>query len=206
MIPKIKFIWSYLYQLEIHSQKVDTEEYNYEEYEKYVLDFIKELEKEWEKFGKSILEYMKNLTGLKWNREAIECYVIKISTYTPISSPLTIPIQLQAGKEIYTLSIDRYIDMLIHELIHNLFIDNKNTDDYFMYLINEKYKNEEFNTAIHVPIHTIHKKIFLKFFDKKRLESEINMSSYYPAYKRSWEIVNQIGEDKIIEEMKKKLE
>jgi len=28
------------------------------------------------------------------------------------------------------------------------------------------------------------------------------MSSFYPSYKRSWEIVNKVGEDTIIEEFK----
>ena len=50
-IPKIEFVWSWVYQMEIHSQNVKTEEYDYESYEKYVLDFIEKMEKEWNKKG-----------------------------------------------------------------------------------------------------------------------------------------------------------
>jgi hypothetical protein len=203
-VPKIEFLWSWVYQMEVHSQNVKTEEYDYESYEKYVLDFIKKIEKEWNKKGNEILRYIGEITGLKWKEEKIKCYVIKISTLIPFSYPLTIPIQFETVEgKIYVLSVERYIDMLFHELIHNIFIQNeKETEKYFEYILNEKFNEEEFNTVIHIPVHAIHKKIFMKFFNKKRLELEIEKSSYYPNYKRSWEIVNKKGEDSIIKELK----
>ena len=73
--------------------------------------------------------------------------------------------------------------------------------NYFEFIL-KKYKDEDFNTSIHLLLHAIHKKIFFKCFDKERLEEEIKMNSFYPAYKKSWEIVNEKGEDKIIQEFK----
>ena len=206
-IPKIEFVWSWVYQMEIHSQNVKTEEYDYESYEKYVLDFIEKMEKEWNKKGNEILRYIEEITRLKWKEERINCYIVKISAFLPCSSPLTIPIQFETqDKKIYTLSVDRYMDMLIHELIHNLFIQNeKETDNYFENIFGN-YQDEPFNTTLHVLLHSIHKKIFLKFFGVDRLNDEIEKNSYYPDYKRSWEIVNKKGEDSIIKEFKSYLD
>ena len=120
----------------------------------------------------------------------------------PISDPLTIPIQFESGNEILSLTPERFIDMMIHELIHNLFIqNNKEMGDYFKF-ISKKYEKEEFDTSIHLLLHAIHKKIFEKYFEKARLKEEIKMNSFYPNYKRSWEIVNEQGEDFIIKEFK----
>ena len=206
-IPRIEFIWSWVYQTEVHSRNVKTEEYDYESYEKYVLDFIKKVEEEWDEKANEIIRYVEEITSLKWKEEKINCYVVKISTFLPYSSPLTIPIQFETQDEkVYILSVDRYIDMLIHELIHNLFIQNeKETENYFENIF-DIYQEEPFNTTLHILLHSIHKKIFLKFFGVDRLNDEIEKNSYYPDYKRSWEIVNKKGEDSIIKEFKSYLD
>ena len=196
---KINFVWSFVYQESIHSKNVKSEIYDLESYKKYVLDFIKEVKVLWEKVESDVLEYIEKISMLKWKKKEIDCYVIKISNFGPISIPLTIPIHLETERGVSTLTHERFIDFLVHELIHNIFSQNeKKTDKYFDYLILEKYKNESFNTAIHVPVHAIHKKIFLKYFNKERLDNEIKMSGYYPDYKKAWDIVNKRGEDLII--------
>lgn len=198
---KINFKWSWIYESTIHSPTVK-EEFDYEEYENFVSLFINKVNPLWKKEEKEILNYCEELTRLKWKEKEIPVYVIKISSLMPISDPLTIPIELEADGEIMPLSPERFIDMLVHELIHNLFIQNeKEMGDYFDFIMN-KYKDEAFDTSIHILLHAIHKKILLKYFGKERLENEIEMNSYYPAYKRSWEIVNEIGEDNIIKEFK----
>ena len=199
-MAKISLVWSFIYEKVIHSLTVN-EEFDYEKYEKFVSSFINEVESSWKKIEQKIFDYCEKITGLKWKKD-IPVYVIKISSITPISDPLTIPIQFQAGKKIFTLTTDRFIDMMIHELIHNLFIQNdKEIGDYFHFIL-EKYKQEDFDTAIHLLVHAIHKKIFLKYFSEKRLKEEIKMSSFYPAYKKSWEIVGEKNEDCIINEFR----
>lgn len=188
--------------MSIHSDSVNCEQYDSEEYEEFVNAFVYKVNHRWKKFEKRILKYTEQLTGLKWKKESIPCYIIKISTFLPISCPLTIPIQLQTGKSTFTLSVGRFIDILVHELLHILFMQNNSCKDYFTYLINEKYKAESWNTAAHVPIHAIHKKILFKFFGKNRFLREIRDAAHYPDYKRSWEIVDETGEDSIIEELR----
>jgi hypothetical protein len=198
---KVNFVWSFIYEQTIHNSTVN-ENYDYKEYKKFIDSFLEKIGPKWRKEEQKIFSYCEEITGLKWKKKEIPVYVIKISSIMPISDPLTIPIQFQAGKEIFTLSKERFIDMLIHELIHNLFIQNeKEMGNYFEFIL-KKYKNEEFNTSIHLLLHAIHKKIFLKFFGKERLNEEIKMNSFYPAYKRSWEIIENLGEDKIIDEFK----
>ncbi len=198
---KIDFKWSWIYESTIHNPTVK-EEFDYEEYEKFVSSFSSKIKHIWKEKEKEIFSYCEEVTGLKWKKKEIPVYFIKISSLAPISDPLTIPIQLEMEDEIISLSQERFIDMLIHELIHNLFIQNeKEMGDYFDFIL-KKYENEEFDTSIHLLLHAIHKKIFLKYFEKERLENEIEMNSYYPAYKRSWEIVNEVGEDEIIKEFK----
>jgi len=198
---KIDFKWSWIYESVVHNPTVK-EEFDYEKYEKFVSSFSRKIKHIWKEKEKEIFSYCEEITGLKWKKKEIPAYFIKISSLAPISDPLTIPIQLEMKDEIISLSQDRFIDMLIHELIHNLFIQNeKEMGDYFDFIL-KKYENEEFDTSIHLLLHAIHKKIFLKYFGKERLENEIEMNSYYPAYKRSWEIVNEVGEDKIIKEFK----
>ena len=199
MIPKINFVWSFIYQEEIHLVK--DLEYDRLKSESRVSNFIKEVETEGGSVGKKTLYYMEEITGLKWKKPEINCYVLDISLFGPISDPLTIPISLWDGDQVHSLSVNRFVDMLIHELIHNLFIQNesKSLDKFFVYLIN-KYKNE--NVAIHVPVHAIHKEIFLKIFGVNRLKEEIKMCDYYPEYKESWEIVNKDGSNNIINLMK----
>jgi hypothetical protein len=198
---KIDFKWSWIYESVVHNPTVK-EEFDYEEYEKFVSSFSRKIKHIWKEKEKEIFSYCEEITGLKWKKKEIPAYFIKISSLAPISDPLTIPIQLEMEDEIISLSPDRFIDMLIHEIIHNLFIQNeKEMGDYFDFIL-KKYENEEFDTSIHLLLHAIHKKIFLKYFEKERLENEIEMNSYYPAYKRSWEIVNEVGEDEIIKEFK----
>ncbi len=205
MVPKVNFKWSFIYQQLIHSSNVKSEEFDIFEYEKYVKDFILSIEESWRKIEPSIFRYCEEISGLKWKKSEIDCYVIKISSYHPFSDPLTIPINLESDGEVYPLTKERYIDFLIHELLHNLFIQNdEETWEYFNHIFNE-YSKEEFDTVIHIPIHMLHKKIFIKFFNENRLIEEIKLSNYYPSYKRSWEIVNEKGEDNLIKEFKNHL-
>src|SRR3989344_3322345 len=200
-VPKVKFIWSFVYEENLHAPYLKGVKFNDKQYRKYVYSYIRKIEKKWNPLSNKILEYMQSISGLKFKRRVIACYVIKISSAPPFSSPLTIPIQTKRNNKIFIKSIDRFIDTLIHELIHNLFIDN-DLWDYFSYILDKKYKKEKFATAIHVPLHAMHKEIFLKFFEKKRFNEELKIMKFHPAYNKSWKIVNKEGSKNIIKEMK----
>ena len=198
---KINFVWSFIYEQIVHNPTVK-ESFDYEKYQKYIEDYLKKVKLIWKMKEKQVLNSCEKITSLKWKKEEISVYIIKISSLMPISDPLTIPIQFEYRDEVFSLTPERFVDMMVHEIIHNLFIQNeKEIGNYFEFIL-DKYKNEDFDTAIHLLLHSIHKKILKKYFDKSRLDEEIEMSSFYPSYKKSWEIVNKVGEDVIIKEFK----
>ena len=201
MISKVEFRWSWIYEQAYHSQTLKSKEFNYEKYLKKTTKFISKVKKDWKPIENRIFKILPIETGLEWKEKKVVCYLIKRSALFPISDPLTIPIELE-GEKIFVLNSKRFIDMLIHELIHNLFIQNEEKTEKYFQKIFENYPKEEFDTIIHLIIHALHKKIILQIFDDKRLKEEIRNNQFYPAYKRSWEIVNEKGEDEIIREFK----
>ncbi len=198
MIPKIIFKYSWIYD-ERWKEQMKSRRWKNQKYpsSKKILAYIKKVRKMWNKNGNQILKELSEITGLKWKSEIICCYVV--GRCIPFSDPLTVPV--------YDKYPDYFIDNLVHELIHNIFTQNGNLDkskkawEY----INKKYKKEPLNTRIHIPLHSIHSHIYIKFFDKSRLDRDILLISFLPEYKRSWEIVQEEGYENIIKEFVKRI-
>lgn len=203
MVPRIEFRWSWVYDETYHSHTIKSEEFDYESCMGKMKKFIAEIEKIWRPLENDILERISDITGLKWEENKVFCYLIKRSSLQPISDPLTIPIEFESDGDVFSLSSPRFVDMFIHELIHNLFVQNDSAMDKYFEEVFNLYPDEEFNTAIHLLVHAVHKKIFDEFFDPERLEEEFESCKYYPPYNRSWEIVKEKGEDEIIREFKR---
>jgi len=195
---EIEFRYSFIYE----QQSRNFEEFDFEKVEIGTKNFILKLEGDWKKIEKEVINYMEEITNLKFKSNKINCYVVHTSQNMPLSDPLTIAINLKTDEGTFKLEKERYLDMLVHEIIHNLFIENEEeTKEYFKVLFSGRYSNN-WNVSIHVLVHAIHKKIFDKFFSKERLEEELEISSYYLDYKEAWDIVLKEGEDKIIEELR----
>jgi len=193
MIPKVVFRYSWYYD-EKYRELHKLSKWKNKKYpsEKQILNYIKIIEKLWKKDGKKILNELSKITRLQWKEKNIICYVV--GRCAPFSDPLTL--------SVYEKYPDYFIDILIHELIHQLFMQNwgdKKSRMTWNY-INKKYKNESFKTRIHIPLHAIHMYIFLKFFSETRLKREIKWISFLPDYKKSWEIVQKEGYKNIINE------
>jgi len=149
--------------------------------------YIKEAEKEWRKIENKILQSLSEITRIKWKEKEVFCYVI--GRGVPISDPLTM--------EIYEKRIDWFIDVMIHELIHRLFCQEDNLKKF--YKLGEKYK-KDIHTTVHIVLNAIHKEVYLKFFNKKRLLREIKIFSNYPEYKEAWDFVEKNDYKKIIKD------
>ena len=195
MIPKIIFKYSWIYDQ--HWKEVYKKDKNYPT-EKEILSYIKKVEKLWRKDEKKILKELEVVSGLKWQEKSIVCYVV--GRCIPFSDPLTIKVYKE-------LSLDYFVDVLTHELIHQLFTQNDNLQkskkawNYF----HRKYKDEDFNTIIHIPVHAMHSHILLKYFGQARLNREIKSLSNLPDYKRTWDIVQEDGYQDIAKEFKKRI-
>ncbi len=173
--------------------------YGYKNYptEKEIVSYIKNIQKIWAKLENKILKELENVSKLRFKEGKIICYVI--GKAIPFSDPLTIPI--------YKEEPNYFIDTLIHELIHILFTQegNLNKAKKLWRYIFRKYKNETFETKIHIPLHAVHTHIYTVFFSMERLEHDIIELFNLRAYRRSWEIVNKDGYQNIINEFTKRI-
>ncbi len=193
--PKIIFKYSPIYN-DIWKGRLSKKTKNYPS-EKQIINYIKVVEKLWRKDEKKILKELSQISQMKWRSKTIDCFVV--GRCIPFSWPLTMPI--------YEKHPDYFIDILIHELIHDLFVDDmdlKKSDKAWQH-INQKYKNESRETKGHIIIHAIHTHIYLKFYNEKRLKRDIKLISFLPDYKRSWDIVQKEGYHNIIQEFQKRI-
>lgn len=199
MTPKIIFKYSWIYDqnwkewVKLYIKK--GEKYPYPD-SREVQNYIKKAERLWRKSEKKVLEEMSKAIGLKWKEKTIACYVA--GNCVPFSDPLT----LRSCEE-----PDRFIDNLIHELIHRLFVQEgnlKQSAESWEYFEN-KYKNESFNARIHILVHALLEHIFLKYFEQKNLDREIEKTNEYPDYKKAWNIVKSEGYENIIKEFKERI-
>jgi hypothetical protein len=69
----------------------------------------------WNKYEKDILQELSEISGLNWEEEIIECYIVYVGL--SMSNPLTM----------HTFKEDSdFVDFLTHEMIHRLFMQPEN--------------------------------------------------------------------------------
>lgn len=195
LLPKIIFKYSWIYNQ--HWKEIYNKDKNYSS-EKEICGYIKKVERLWQKDEEKILRELSVISGLSWQEESIICYVV--GRCIPFSDPLTIKVYKECP-------LNYFVDVLIHELIHQLFTQGENMKKskkawrYF----HQKYKREEFNAIIHIPVHAMHSHIILKYFGEKQLKEEIKSLSHLPDYKKAWDIVREEGYQNIIKEFNKRV-
>lgn len=195
--PKIIFRYSWIYDEMWKETIKDKKEIRNYPSPKKILNYIKKIERLWQEYEKKIFSELSKITGLKWKSEYIPCYII--GQHHPFSDPLTMPVYKRQ---------DWFIDTLIHELIHQLFIQNGNIQQSkkaWAYIF-RKYRKQSHTTAIHIPLHAIHSHIYLKFYGEKRLKRNIRIMNAYLDYRNSWQIVQKEGYQNIIQEFIKRIE
>lgn len=193
MMPKIIFKYSWIYDQKWKEwMKVYRPDKKYPSPQK-IQNYIKKVEILWLKDEKKVLAELSNVAGLKWKEKTIICYFV--GNGISFSDPLTLRIYNKA---------DYCVDILIHELIHQLFIQNEANNWNVWKYFHKKYKADSFKTRIHIPVHAIHWHIFLKFYGEKRLKREIKLMSKYIDYKKAWDIVEKEGYQNIIQNLRER--
>ncbi len=189
-IPKIEFVCSWIYYKNWEEWVKLNPRLRNQPYPSYdrVLKYAKKIEPKWRKVERKILTELSKATNLQWKKEPILCYLV--GRCVPFSDPLTIHVSYKTDNE--------FIDVLTHELIHQLFIQNYRITEPVWNYLGKKYKNESVNTQNHIFVHAIHQHILLKLFTKKRLERELAWAQKLPAYKKSWDIVETEGHENLI--------
>lgn len=196
--PKIIFKYSWIYdQIWKEGQILRTKKSKNYPLSRKILNYIKKIEKLWKKEEKRIIRELSRVAHLKWKSKLIDCYVV--GRCRPFSQPLTMPI--------YEKYPDYFIDVLTHELIHNLFVQEgnlKKSKKAWQYFY-RKYKKDTITTKIHIPLYATQSHIYYKFFNKKRLERDIKLVNFFPDYKKSWQIVRKEGYKNIVNEFVKRV-
>ncbi|MFA4817499.1 MAG: hypothetical protein WC608_02095 [Parcubacteria group bacterium] len=193
MIPIIKFCFSPIYnsfferfvKFPIHGKEFPAV--------KEVIKKMNRLEKEWRKIEKKILKGLVKYTNLNWQKKEIDCYFV--GKCIPFSDPLTI-CPRENNKET--------VNLLIHELIHQLIFQNRNNkkvQNIWKYL-EKKYRKESKLTISHIIVHAIHSRIYAEYFSEQEKINNIRRDNQDINYARSWEIVNDLGYQKILDQLR----
>ncbi|MBM3232155.1 hypothetical protein FJZ21_02125 [Candidatus Pacearchaeota archaeon] len=196
MIPKVNFKYSYIYDELFRSSKELNKilKKNGKRYPSSVeiIEFMERLEIVWGNEGNKILDEISKLSGIKWKTNSISCYIV--GACRPMSEPLTIKV---CG------DITHAVDVLTHELIHclQIGISDKKWDKWLKYL-DSKYPRENKNTKGHIFLNAVQMALYLDFFGVDRLIRDMWNSNVSVDYKRSWEIVEKEGSDKIVNKFK----
>jgi hypothetical protein len=111
-IPKIHFVYSYVYDNTLTNLIKQKYRPNTR---KFALSYIERLTKAFDKISDKSLAEMSKLSGLKWQKDYIEVYVVKYAPYS-----FSIPLTLKMYKD-----INKSVAVLVHELAHNLVSQNK---------------------------------------------------------------------------------
>lgn len=157
-----------------------------------VMAYLEQVKAQWKAIETAVLTELSRTTTLSWHDNIIPCYIV--GSIIPFSDPLTITV--------YATAPDYGVDVLVHELIHQLFTQGDNLErasEAWKY-IDETYSQESNITRIHIPLHAIHAHIYHTFFSEDRLNRDVEWISFEPDYKRSWEIVKQDGYKNIIDQ------
>ena len=133
-IPVVIFKYSWIYDQTWKEGLIGKKSKKYPS-SRRILNYIKKVEKLWRKEKKRVLLELSKITHLGWKSKVIYCYVV--GRCRPFSDPLTMPI--------YEKYPDYFIDVLTHELIHQLFIQNEKELEKSWHYIWRKYKRETDN-------------------------------------------------------------
>ncbi|MBU4224021.1 hypothetical protein KJ934_02270 [Patescibacteria group bacterium] len=193
-IPKIIIEYNrFLDPIFINYVKSNPEWENYPIPEKEnVLERVENYKKEWTKYEQRILLGLCDITGLEFNRDVIDVYIVSVNP-----RQFSNPIIIKSG-----FSPDEFVDTLTHELIHRLLVLNKIKKEI---IVDNKYFTESEIIKNHIIVHALLKYIYLDILkDNSRLEKNILRSKNHGTneYTRAWEIVEQEGYKNLIKGFK----
>lgn len=194
--PEIRILFSELLyygesqQLaEFHKTK---QKYTFEE----SLQKTKEYQEAWESKEKTIVLAIQELFGLTFYKPIID--VTLAPMFVPKSKPLIINFRSEP---------DQFIDILTHELLHNLFTDNQFVQHHiYVDLVSRWTKifgERERVELVHIPVHAGLKAMYLDVLNEPyRLERDIKDCQKWPPYKAAWDYVENNDYKEIIAKFK----
>ena len=140
---------------------------------------------------------MCDLLGLSFRQNVIDVYIAP--WFGAFSDPLVIGVMREP---------DQFVDTLTHELIHRLLTDNSSISYEKKLFPNWQKlfgKNHSFTTIVHIPVHAVHKAIYLDILNEpERLERDKKSDIQHNAkdYIASWQYVDSDDYQIIIEKLR----
>jgi len=157
---------------------------------------VESYQKQWDALSQKILSGLREMTGLEFKQNVIDIYPIP-PEMRAFSEPLVIGMHHDP---------DMTVDVITHELIHRLMVDNKSVEFQTCPLWGDIFGMELSRVArIHIAVHAIHKAIYLDVLkEPARLERDVKNCIKYNAveYLAAWDYVDKHGYKEIIEQVK----
>ncbi len=189
--PEIDFRYSRVYLGQLLGANPNDE---LDELDGKLSDYAKRCVAFWEPYRTSVPRKIAEISGINWREQEITCYIV--GRHNSFSDPLS----MKAYKD-----GNEFVDTLIHELIHRLFLQEPEKGREVFAWIKEKYGAESRLTRNHIPVHAIYANLYMDVFGKERLEQRKKAESEGSEnkdYARSWEIVDKEGYNSIVSRIK----
>lgn len=158
---------------------------------------VVEYQKAWKPYQTKVLNGMCDTIDLRFRQNIIDVYIAP--WFRAFSDPLVIGVMQEP---------DIFIDTLTHELIHRLLTDNTSIPHETKLLGPWQKlfgKNHSFRTVVHIPVHAIHKAIYLDVLNEpKRLKRDMEGNKKFDAtdYVKAWDYVEKHGYKEIIKSLR----
>ena len=147
-----------------------------------VKKFLIKVEKDWRKVEKKVIKEIENISKIKFNGD-VTCFLVKNMDYNALSHPLTI--------KIYN-DYDKFNDVLIHEIIHLLLVQNYESAK-LLYLLERLYPNKDMSFIAHLPLFLIEKKVIENLFGARYYKNVLKEDNNIEGLKEVWEEANKIN-------------
>jgi len=151
-----------------------------------ISEIIKKYREAWNKRSFNILRSIKNKTGLNFKHNLIDVYIVSGN-----NRQLSLPIVIKSG-----YSSDEFVEVLTHELIHQLFNDNSDVvcGDFFK----EMFPNETETTQEHIVTFALLEYIYIEILGDISYINNSRDNSKNPDYQKAWMIVKDLGYNSIL--------
>jgi len=200
-IPKLNFEYG-IFDMYCHP---DEEKPITSEMQKELTDRIPQFQRLWNSQGEENLRATVNLFKLNFNRKEEVATLILCPWFPPMSSPLMIRMRDFLKSSTKDPKPEFYfVALTFHELLHQ-YLDS-NFDQFLTERkspLFKKYAKEVDGVLVHMHLLAILKSVYLSQKKQNELQKIIEWDSKIPGpvYKRSWEIVNLEGYEKLINEL-----